>query len=457
MKSRFDWIDSKIFDKNRLLQHLTEDNDALLEILSRIKIWQPDKDRKLTALYNLITKQHKNEKLLIFTQFADTADYIFKYLEKKNLKGIGLAIGGCDNITDLVENFSPCSNEKPWISNTPEELRVLITTDVLSEGQNLQDAYIVLNFDLPWALVRLIQRAGRVDRIGQKSEEILCYSFLPEDGIERIIRLRHKLRVRISENAEVVGSDEVFFDGDPVNIKDLYSEKSGIFDEPDDSDVDLASFAYQIWKNATDARPELKKNIESMPNVVFSTKENDTAQSKNGVIVYARTGNNNDILTWLDENGEIVTQSQYTILKSLACNYETPALEKIPNHHDLVKRGIESIMRDEVNSSGTLGRPNGIKHKTYTKLKNYVDKNDGTLFVTERLKKAIDDIYHYPLKEYAIDAISRQLKAGISDIALADLVVSLREDNKLCNITESTEKKVTQIICSLGLSKEGNQ
>ena len=66
------------------------------------------------------------------------------------------------------------------------KLRVLIATDVLSEGQNLQDAAIIVNFDLPWAIIRLIQRAGRVDRIGQKSEEILCYSFLPADGVERI-------------------------------------------------------------------------------------------------------------------------------------------------------------------------------------------------------------------------------------------------------------------------------
>ena len=97
----------------------------------------------------------------------------------------------------------------------------------------MQDAHIVVNFYFPWALIRLVQRAGRVDRLGQKSEKIYCYSFLPEDGIEQIIGLRSKLKNRIKQNAEVVGSDEVFFDGDPVNIADLYSEKSGILDEED--------------------------------------------------------------------------------------------------------------------------------------------------------------------------------------------------------------------------------
>ena len=88
------------------------------------------------------------------------------------------------------------------------------------------------------------------------------FYFLPEDGIEAIINLRRRLTQRIEENANVVGSDETFFDGDPVNLTDLYNEKSGILDgENDDTEVDLASLAYQIWKNATDANPELNKII----------------------------------------------------------------------------------------------------------------------------------------------------------------------------------------------------
>ena len=89
---------------------------------------------------------------------------------------------------------------------------MLISTDVLSEGQNLQDCAIVVNYDLPWAIIRLIQRAGRVDRIGQQAPEILCYSFLPAEGIERLIRLRARVRTRLNENAEVVGTDEAFFE-----------------------------------------------------------------------------------------------------------------------------------------------------------------------------------------------------------------------------------------------------
>jgi len=454
LSERFKWINSKIFDQNKLLKDLESDSSALLEILSNIKIWIPDLDRKLTVLYDLIMKQHKNEKVLIFTQFADTAEYIFKYLKNKNVKNMEFAIGGKDNITDIVTKFSPVSNEKSEICGTQDELRILITTDVLSEGQNLQDSHIVINFDLPWALVRLIQRAGRIDRLGQKSDKILCYSFLPEDGIEKIIKLRDKLKTRITQNAEVIGSDEIFFDGDPVNIADIYSEKSGIFDEPEDAEVDLASFAYQIWKNATDANPKLKKEIEALPNVVFSTKENTLEQNGNGVVVYARTSDNNDVLLWLDDNGDIVSQSQYKILKAAECQFNTYALEKLSNHHDLVKKGVEIIMQENNNISGTLGRPSSVKYRSYMTLKRYADDNAGTIFVTERLKRAIDDIFRYPLKEYAIDAISRQLKVGIPDAELAELVISLKDDDKLCNITEERENRMAQIICSLGLVKE---
>ena len=134
---------------------------------------------------------------------------------------------------------------------------------MLSEGQNLQDCAIVVNYDLPWAIIRLIQRAGRVDRIGQKAEKILCYSFLPADGVEHIIRLRARVRQRLRENAEVVGTDEAFFEDENErnNLLDLYHEKAGILDGDAETEVDLASYAYQIWKNAIDRDPELQKII----------------------------------------------------------------------------------------------------------------------------------------------------------------------------------------------------
>ena len=95
---------------------------------------------------------------------------------------------------------------------------------------------------------------------GKKSDTIYCHSFMPADGVERIINLRRRVRQRLRENAEVVGSDESFFedDTDDQPVIDLYNEKSGILEESD-TEVDLASYAYQIWKNAIDSDPKLQK------------------------------------------------------------------------------------------------------------------------------------------------------------------------------------------------------
>src|SRR5205807_4337911 len=140
------------------------------------------------------------------------------------------------------------------------------------------------------------------------------------DGVERIINLRSRVRRRLKENAEVVGTDEAFFDDekDDNPLLNLYHEKSGILDGDDDTEVDLASYAYQIWKNAIDANPELEKIIPppNMPPVVYSAKAHATLpDAPPGVLVYTRTSEGNDALVWMGSNGTSVTESQFAILK----------------------------------------------------------------------------------------------------------------------------------------------
>ncbi len=450
-KHRFDWIRSELFAPE-LKKHLANDCKKIIQILNIGKDWSADEDRKLNALYDLITQRHKNEKILVFTQYADTAQYISEHLSGRNIKHLQHVTGNSENPTKIAHQFSPVSNGMPKSLN---DIRILITTDVLSEGQNLQDAHIILNYDLPWAIIRLIQRAGRVDRIGQKAEEILCYSFLPEEGIENIIRLRRRLTNRIKQNAEVVGSDEIFFDGDPINIEDLYNEKSGILDEDEDSEVDLASYAFQIWKNAIDETPQLKKIIPDLPNVIYATKENSFPPEKEGVIVYTRTSDENDVLAWVGKKGNIITQSQLAILKAAACDENASPRFKIAQHHELVHKGVDFIKEDERNTGGTLGKKTGAKYRVYMRLDRYVKDYENTLFVTDALKKAIDDIYKYPFKEFARETLNRNLKAGISDDDLAALVVSLREEDKLCIVNQDEmPDREPKIICSLGLKNK---
>ncbi|WP_243458412.1 hypothetical protein [Nostoc sp. UIC 10630] len=164
-----------------------------------------------------------------------------------------------------------------------------------------------------------------------------------------------------------------------------------------------------------------------------------------------KTTEGNDSLIYVDRDGNSVTQSQLAVLRVAACEESTPAIPRDKQHHKLVQKGAELIAEDEKNAGGQLGRPSGARFRTYERLKSYVQEMKGTLFVSEELLKAIDEIYRYPLRQSAIDTLNRQLRSGINSQVLADLVVSLRMDDRLCIVTEELEKREPQIICSLGL------
>lgn len=450
------WINPDYFTKE-LADSLHHDSKILLEVLNIAKYWDPKSDKKLKSLEQLCKVKHPKEKILIFSQFADTINYLEEELKKRTVDHLEAVTGENENPTAYAHRFSPVSNKKGTV---PDEIRIMLSTDVLSEGQNLQDAHIIVNFDLPWALIRLIQRAGRVDRIGQHHSEILCYSFLPADGLNNIIRLRDRLKRRIKENAEYVGADEVFFDGDPVNINDLYNEKAGILDEEEDTEVDLTSTAFEIWNQAVKARPELKKIIPSLPNVVYSTMPKPEQMIEGeGVVTYHKTASDVDILTWIGTDKRVISKSQNRILKALACNYVTPALDKIESHHELVKLSLEYSSKDEQITGGQLGKKSGARYKVYMILTRYVEEFKNTLFDTDSLKKAIGEIYKYPLRESAKDLLNRRLRIGISDDQLAALVVELRNEGRLCLVEDDSGETLNapQIICSMGIKAESTE
>jgi len=455
---RFKWINSKLF-KPTLAQHLKADAENLCKLLEFSGKWDIERDTKFARLLKLLQFDHPTEKILVFTQFADTAEFLERELKRRGVTHIAFATGNSADPTELAWRFSPVSNKK---TVSPEkELRVLIATDVLSEGQNLQDAHIVVNYDLPWAIIRLIQRAGRVDRIGQEAEKILCYSFLPSDGVDKVIKLRERVKQRLKENAEVVGTDEAFFEDEfqTERLNELYNEKSGILDDEKDSEVDLASQAFQIWKNAIDQNPRLEKIIRDLSNVSFATRNHQpTNNLPEGVLVYVRTGEGTDALAWVDKQGKNVTQSQLTILQMAQCHPDTPAVPRHPKHFELVGNGVELIAQEEKAIGGGLGRPSGARYRVYHRLKSYLDEGRGTLFdvlpETKELERAIDDIYRFPLRQAATDLLNKQLREGIGNHQLAELVMSLRDQDILSLKDEETEFYEPQIICSLGLFEE---
>ena len=145
-RRRFKWLRPSLFTSH-LQRDLLQDARALLAVLARCDRWDASRDKKLAALVELLTHRHPEEKVLIFTQFADTVAYLTEQLRALGIESVEAVTGDVEDPTRLVWRFSPRSNDK---TISPEdEVRILIATDVLSEGQNLQDAVIVVNYDLP--------------------------------------------------------------------------------------------------------------------------------------------------------------------------------------------------------------------------------------------------------------------------------------------------------------------
>ncbi|WP_438480852.1 helicase-related protein [Oleiharenicola lentus] len=460
-RRRYRWLRTDVFRKT-LATALRRDADALHGLLAGTGAIPPSADQKLQALINLVGNEHLNQKFLLFTQFADTAYYLERELKAAGIEAVDCATGHSPDPARQAWQFSPESNAKLSEFPSSRQTRILIATDVLSEGQNLQDAARVINYDLPWAIIRLVQRAGRVDRIGQQADAIICYSFLPAEGVEAIIRLRERLQNRLQQNAEVVGSDESFFEhqtaDDAEALRRLYNEQSGILDEPADDEVDLTSEAYEIWAQAIKEDPAMRKAVESLPDVVFSTKfhtpdPTHPAHTPEGVLTYIRTRHDTDALVWIDPNGHAVSESPVRILRAAACTADNQALPRRDDHHVLVAAAAKLVLEERRDlQSGQLGSRRGARYRAYERLQDFLRHREGDLFLTDAVRAAIQAIYDHPLTTEAVDKLNRQLRTGISDDDLAALVTTLHRDDRLviANLHDH-DLKEARILCSLGL------
>jgi hypothetical protein len=172
-------------------------------------------------------------------------------------------------------------------------------------------------------------------------------------------------------------------------------------------------------------------------------------------MIYVRTAEGNDALAYVDRNGKSVTQSQLAILRLAACEPDTPAIPRYEKHHDLVANGTRMLVKEEKDTGGSLGSSKSGRFRAYERLKRYVEHEQvrNPLLVLPDLPKAVEEIYRYPLRQSAIDTLNRKFKDGINDEQLANLVLDLRKDDRLCVISEDQRHHEPQIICSLGLFK----
>jgi len=200
-------------DRVRWRQDLIEDRNRLATLLSAAKQVSASRDAKLKALREVIEQKCRaplnpgNRKLLVFTAFADTAQYLYRELAGWAQKEFGihaaLVTGTGQNQTTLpnlrkdfvsiITAFSPRSKERPEDLAGDGEIDLLIATDCVSEGQNLQDCDTVVNYDIHWNPVRIIQRFGRIDRLGSSNERIQLINFWPNLELEEYINLEQRV------------------------------------------------------------------------------------------------------------------------------------------------------------------------------------------------------------------------------------------------------------------------
>ncbi len=178
------------------------------------------RDAKLAKLFDIIKRKTygRNRKLLVFTVYADTANYLYEALVRRQGK-LGVEIGkvtgtsaaftkaGDEEFNNILDHFAPYARNRREKIDADDEIDLLIATDCLAEGQNLHDCDMIVNFDIHWNPVRLIQRLGRIDRIGSKNNEIGMLSFWPLEDLNQYLQLERRVKTRMAL-ASAVGSEE---------------------------------------------------------------------------------------------------------------------------------------------------------------------------------------------------------------------------------------------------------
>ena len=192
--------------------------------------------------------------------------------------------------------------------------------------------------------------------------------------------------------------------------------------------------------------------------MVFSTRHHEpTALDPEGVLLYLRTAEGTDALAWIDKHGNSVTQSQMRILRTARCSIDTPVQDRHPQHHDLVQRASRLITEQTKKVAGTLGSKRGARARVYERLMGYCQEIKETTPLLaqgeewEKLEQAVELVHTYPLKQNAIAALNREMRAGISNEDLAQKVTYLMEHDALCVVTTDGTFEGARVICSMGL------
>ncbi|MDE2842169.1 MAG: phospholipase D-like domain-containing protein [Chloroflexota bacterium] len=258
------------FDCPRWLDDLEQDRRILAALLDALEDIQPSDDAKLYEIKSFLKSPGvAGEKVLIFTESKVTARYLLSELQSDNpgVK-IDLLVGGDGRTGQKVARFSPKSNDRPDMPES-EQTRILIATDVIAEGQNLQDCNRVFSYDIHWNPVTLIQRYGRVDRITTEHTEVYLHNMMPDPTVENTIGVRERVRDRVQAFHDLIGLDNAILEnGEQVNPDSIYGIYEGEMPlERDDisDNLAVAQQANALLNRIRREQPDLWTRLWLMP------------------------------------------------------------------------------------------------------------------------------------------------------------------------------------------------
>ena len=296
------------------------DLEELGAFLRELQKFEPKHDDKLKSLIKLLKtdKVLKQNKVLIFTEFAETARYLKQQLDLAGIEGVAQVDSGTKGDRgDVIRRFAPYyngSSSAKLAESGQTETRVLISTDVLSEGLNLQDATRLINYDLHWNPVRLMQRIGRVDRrlnpdvekrlLADHPEQmdlrgsVAYWNFLPPDELDQLLKLYTKVThktLRISKTFGIEGKKLLHPDDDFAALKNFNHEYDG--------DLSPAEKLENEYDKLVVADPALPAKLAALPGRVFSGKTHPAPGTKAVFFCYALPGHDSATDTWTEDAG----------------------------------------------------------------------------------------------------------------------------------------------------------
>ena len=304
-------------DVSRWKDDLRQDKKTLEAVRKQVAAITPERDGKLGEIRQAVRDKvehpttdrdgQANRKLLVFTTFKDTADYLYENLAEL-AEELGLNIAtvsgdatrtttGINNFNAILSNFAPTARQR-GTSDDNVNIDLLIATDCISEGQNLQDCDAVLNYDIHWNPVRLIQRFGRIDRIGSRSSSVRMLNYWPTSDMDVYLKLENRVQTRMAlADVAASGDEDPFTEADAqlelkfrdeqlLKLREQILVMDDLDDGPTMGDLTMDYFITQLMRYLEQNRDAL----ESMPPGVYAVGES-AAAAQPGVIFFLRQRN----------------------------------------------------------------------------------------------------------------------------------------------------------------------